>query len=215
MVYTLHAGHKAQPCGSVFIFFATARLYLVVNILYLELACGSWGYTPPSNFDDNGNLNLTVNLNKDKLPNYSQEYIATVIIHESLHAYLTTTNNLGTWQHWNIATTFATQMSVDLQQMFPNLQGPDATNLSWSGLETTDAFQQSIGNNLTAQGHYVATLLAYPRCRKRPRLWTAFRLNRQIAKCRDLHDAHKQGPPFGTSMQRRQSVGVLVTFLGR
>jgi hypothetical protein len=119
------------------------------------------GYTPPSNFDANGNLNLTVNLNKDKLPNYSQEYIATVIIHESLHAYLTTTNNLGTWQHWNIATTFATQMSVDLQQMFPNLQGPDATNLSWSGLESTDAFQQTIGNDLTAQGNYVATLLAY------------------------------------------------------
>jgi hypothetical protein len=95
------------------------------------------------------------------LPHYSQQFIATVIIHESLHAYLTTINYLGALQHETIATTFVTQMALDLQQMFPELSDADAKNLALGGLEGTDTFKNTIATDMKLLGSYQATQLAY------------------------------------------------------
>ncbi|MEB0261606.1 MULTISPECIES: hypothetical protein [unclassified Mucilaginibacter] len=50
-----------------------------VNITYsddMNLIAGQKGFTPPpSSLDPNGNLTITVNLNKNELPNSSQEFI--------------------------------------------------------------------------------------------------------------------------------------------
>jgi hypothetical protein len=136
-----------------------------VNITYsdaLTLNTGQLGFTPPpASLDANGNLTITVYLNKAELPNASQEFISTVIIHESLHAYLTTTGSLGQLQHNTIASTFASQMALDLRQMFPGLTVNDASNLAWGGLQSTPDFQNNIGSDMTKLGNFDATQAAY------------------------------------------------------
>lgn len=136
-----------------------------VNATYIDgtdLQPGQEGFTPPpSSLDANGNLTITIKLNRNELPHYSQQFIATVIMHESLHAYLTTINNLGALQHETIATTFVTQMALDLQQMFPGLSDADAKNLALGGLEATDTFKNTIAKDMKLLGSYQATQLAY------------------------------------------------------
>ncbi|MBB5396354.1 hypothetical protein [Mucilaginibacter sp. AK015] len=135
-----------------------------VNIKYIDapLNPGQEGYTPPpSSLDPDGNLTITVQLNKNELPNYSQEFISTVIIHESIHAYLTTIGTFGKLQHETIATVFANQMALDLRQMYPNLSESDAKYLAWGGLTMTDDFQNNMASDAGILGSFEATQDAF------------------------------------------------------
>lgn len=56
---------------------------------------------------------------------------------------------------------YVTQMATSLQQIFPTLSTPDAKNLALGGLWMTDSFKNTIAADLSLQGSYDATQLAY------------------------------------------------------
>jgi len=119
------------------------------------------GYTPPNNGIVNGRLDAQIQLDVNHLPNYSQEYIARVIMHESLHAYLDAKGISDQLQHEDIMVNYVTKMASSLQQMFPGLSSTDAKNLALGGLQTTDAFQNKIAKDLGLESTFVSTNLAY------------------------------------------------------
>jgi hypothetical protein len=135
-----------------------------VNIYYFDvttLPSGVEGHTNSFNLDVEGNINIRFDLNQNSLPNASQQYIATVIMHEAMHAYLMANGVPDFLQHEDIAKTYVTKMATSLQQMFPGINSSDATNLALGGLQTTDTFKNTIANDLQLTGSFEATQMAY------------------------------------------------------
>jgi len=135
-----------------------------MNITFVDVS------TLPSNADGftnnnggivNGVLNTQIQLDNNHLPGYSQQYIARVIMHEALHAYLTANGTSESQQHESMIINYVTQMAGALQQMFPGLSDSDAKNLALGGLQLTSTFQTTIENDMALSGSFVATNMAY------------------------------------------------------
>ena len=109
----------------------------------------------------NGKLNVQIQLDNTHLPNYSQQYIARVIMHEALHAYLTYMGTSESQQHESMIVNYVTVMAASLQQMFPGLSSSDAQNLALGGLQLTTTFQNTIENDMNLSGSFGATNIAY------------------------------------------------------
>ncbi len=73
-------------------------------------------------------------LNKDILPNASQEYLATVVIHEILHALMYENGVAAGLQHDAMLVAFITEMTFSVQGVFPNLSNNDARSMVLAGL---------------------------------------------------------------------------------
>jgi hypothetical protein len=112
-------------------------------------------------FDVNGNLNIDITLNSNTMPGFSQQYITRVIMHEALHAYLTSTGTLGKLQHEDMAKNYVIKMATSLQTMFTDLSDRDAKNLSLGGLQISDAFKNTIATDMELLGTFDAVNSAY------------------------------------------------------
>jgi hypothetical protein len=92
-------------------------------------------------FDPNNPSVLTsasIRLNATVLATSSREYIAAVIMHEALHAYLDSKGiAIGDAQHEQMAANYVNTMANDLMAMFPGLIKDAAYALAWGGLEGT------------------------------------------------------------------------------
>ncbi|PWK75302.1 hypothetical protein LX99_03795 [Mucilaginibacter oryzae] len=136
-----------------------------LNLTFVDnvtLASGVEGHTEMNGgFDDFGNLNIQIQLNKDELPGYSQQYIATVIMHEALHAYLEAKGVDPKNQHENIIIDYVNKMSASLKIMFPGLTLSDAKNLSLGGLDQTTTFLYTVARDMKLSGDFAATQSAY------------------------------------------------------
>lgn len=119
------------------------------------------GYTELNGGVINGNLNVEIQLDQNHLPNYSQEYIARVIMHEALHAYLTSIGTDISQQHESMIVSYVTQMAGALKQMFPTLSDEDAKNLSLGGLQLSPTFINTIKNDMALSGTFDATNMSY------------------------------------------------------
>jgi hypothetical protein len=113
----------------------------------------------------NGAINVTIQLDNTHLPSYSQQYIARVIMHEALHAYITATsgtaNTTNALQHESMMQNYVVQMATSLQQMFPGLSTTDANNLALGGLYDAATYITTIETNLGLLGSFEAANLAY------------------------------------------------------
>jgi len=148
------------------VFASSQKLHLsfVDNV---PLPNGVEGQTePPHEPDADGNLNVQIQLNSNSLPNYSQEFIATVIMHEALHAFMLA-NNINPISQHNIMVKYVGKMGASLQTMFGNASVPgglsddDARNLALGGLSGTDSFKTSIATDLKLLGSFEAIQLAF------------------------------------------------------
>jgi hypothetical protein len=111
-----------------------------------------------------GKLNIVIQLDNGHLPSYSQQYIARVIMHEALHAYIVangSANTTNVLQHETMMQNYVVTMATSLQQMFPGLSDSDAKNLALGGLEDADMYKTSIETNLGLLGSFEAANLAY------------------------------------------------------
>ncbi|MEZ2336750.1 hypothetical protein AB6735_14000 [Mucilaginibacter sp. RCC_168] len=120
------------------------------------------GSTQPNGyFDANGNLNITIQLNKNTMPSYSQQYISRVIMHEALHAYMIAKNMPAIEQHEEMAINYVTKIASSLQQLFPGLTDSDAKSLALGGLFQTNTFKDTIASDMGLLGSFDATQAAY------------------------------------------------------
>lgn len=120
------------------------------------------GQTKPNGFfDANGKLNITVLLNKNTMPHFSQQYVARVIMYEALHAYMIAKKIPPVEQHEDMAISYVTKMASSLQQLFPGLSDADAKNLSLGGLTQTTTFQNTIAKDMGLSGSFDATQSSY------------------------------------------------------
>lgn len=119
------------------------------------------GKTLPNNGVVNGSLDAHIQLNVNLLPNYSQEYVARVIMHEALHAYMDSKGIVADEEHETMVINYVSQMASSLRTMFPNLSESDAKNLSLGGLQLTNTFQTKIENDIQLSGNFTAINLAY------------------------------------------------------
>ncbi|MGE6220673.1 hypothetical protein ACQKCH_12670 [Nubsella zeaxanthinifaciens] len=84
-----------------------------------------------------------INLNRNKLPNASKEYILVTVYHEILHAFLDSKLTKGSngyqnlAQHTQMASEYILLMTGALQVAFPGLSSQEAWALSWGGLQDT------------------------------------------------------------------------------
>lgn len=135
-----------------------------MNITFIDvnnLPANVDGYTNINGGIVNGSLNIQIQLDNNHLPSYSQQYIARVIMHEALHAYLTANNMLGNLQHEDMMVNYVTKIASSLQQMFPGLSSIDAKNLALGGLQPSATFQTTIETDMGLLGSFEATNLAY------------------------------------------------------
>lgn len=77
-------------------------------------------------------LNININLNPNELAGASQEYIASVIIHEVVHAELISNGTI--LQHSTMLKSYIDKMAGSLVSFFPNLTVQQALSLSLRGL---------------------------------------------------------------------------------
>lgn len=131
------------------------------NITYNEsktLKEDNHGRAMPSNFKINNQgqytaMDINIELNVNTLPNSSQEFITTVIVHESIHAYL---NYKGfvyvTNQHDIMLTNYISLMANYLINKF-EIPTKDAYALSMGGLQNSinDQILQNLKNKLGQQ----------------------------------------------------------------
>lgn len=92
-----------------------------------------------------------IRLNKNKLPDYSKEYILSTIYHEILHAYLYSKLTKGpdgkyniSTQHEDMANDYLILMTGALKIAFPNISDQEAWALSWGGLEGTNLYDKKL-----------------------------------------------------------------------
>lgn len=115
-----------------------------VNLTFEEYTSTNDGpaQTLPATIDNNGVYNETIKLNLSKLNNSSQEFSATTMIHETLHAYMNYNSNLKTQlsQHQEMASKYLSDIRTFLQQVFPTLSTDNANSLILRGLG--DVFDQ-------------------------------------------------------------------------
>lgn len=95
------------------------------------------GYGSPPDY-----INLDITLNGNTLPGASQEYIIATIYHEVLHALMRYYGGSMSIDHDDMAATFIPALTQALMEHFPNLSLQDATDLSWGGLEGTEAYEK-------------------------------------------------------------------------
>lgn len=86
--------------------------------------------------------NIILDLNKDDLPGMPQELIATVIMHESIHAYLATRGDTRDviLHHSAMAQSYRSTIIAGLKELFPSISDADANSLAWEGLFATYEF---------------------------------------------------------------------------
>lgn len=104
--------------------------------LYIEGTPGEWE-----------SFRFRVNLDKERLPNASREYIGSTIMHEVLHAYYSYKFN-GEYtglDHETMAVHYIDWFMEGLSSMFPTLTEDERFALAWGGLEETDSFDQLTG----------------------------------------------------------------------
>jgi hypothetical protein len=92
-----------------------------------------------------------ISLNKNVLPQMSQEFILSTFYHEILHAYLNTklTKDVsGKYiiidHHQTMATNYISLMTGALKIAFPRIEDKDAWALSWGGLEKTSFYNTKL-----------------------------------------------------------------------
>ncbi|MGJ1421654.1 hypothetical protein ACR79T_18700 [Sphingobacterium spiritivorum] len=116
-------------------------------------------------------MNIDISLNVNTLPNSSQEYIAMVIVHESIHAYLDYKGYVyNTNQHDIMLSNYVTLMA---DYLINNFQTPskDAYALSFLGLydaykksinnQTWESIKNKLGNKLTTESERLNLLDQY------------------------------------------------------
>jgi hypothetical protein len=95
-------------------------------------------------------FNVTITLNSDMLSNSSQEYIAAIVYHEAIHAYLDQSgysqNQLE--QHVEIAENYISALQDALLELFPSLPTQDAIGLGLRGLGDLMDDNPAYWNNL-------------------------------------------------------------------
>lgn len=89
-------------------------------------------------------LNVEIFFNENTLPTRSQEYIMATVYHEFLHAIMYSNYISPSQQHTDMASQYVNILSAALLQHFPSLTANEANELSWGGLQETDAW-----NNLS------------------------------------------------------------------
>jgi hypothetical protein len=88
-----------------------------------------------------GAINSQIRLNLNILPNASKEYVAAVMLHECLHAYLHYNSFDDSLSNHNyIANNYIDLFQNSLHQLFPNLDSMDVKALAWGGLPETNAW---------------------------------------------------------------------------
>ncbi|MGJ1267022.1 hypothetical protein ACR78G_07520 [Sphingobacterium spiritivorum] len=131
------------------------------NIIYNEsktLREDNHGRAIPSNFKINNQgqytgMDINIELNVNTLPNSSQEFITTVIVHESIHAYLNYKGFVyATNQHDIMLTNYISLMANYLSNKF-EIPIKDAYALSMGGLQNSinDQILQNLKNKLGQQ----------------------------------------------------------------
>ena len=91
---------------------------------------------------DTERIIANVTLNVTLLPNASQEFIVSTIIHEVLHAYLDYTRDRDLFNdHEEMANECVERMAIALKNLFPKLSKSDAEALAWGGLEEAQAWK--------------------------------------------------------------------------
>ncbi|MCZ4245539.1 hypothetical protein [Pedobacter punctiformis] len=103
--------------------------------------------TPPIvTFKNDGSINtfnITIKLNEKTLPNASTEFIASTIIHETLHAYFSYRDKVfdPDRQHDEMATEqYIAWFQAAIKKMYSQMDNTDALALAWGGLEGTPAY---------------------------------------------------------------------------
>ncbi|HEY8938128.1 MAG TPA: hypothetical protein VIM65_23055 [Cyclobacteriaceae bacterium] len=86
--------------------------------------------------NDSNPLNVTIYLDTD-LKSSSSEYVASVVYHEAIHAYLNANNYSRDQleQHVEIAENYINQLSKAILEVFPNLAVKDCNGLALRGLK--------------------------------------------------------------------------------
>lgn len=114
--------------------------------------------TPSPPNPSTGVINVTITLNRALLLGASDEFIAQVLVHEIIHAYLDVIPNLLNTQisqHLDMGLNYVTQMSAALTSFYPNLSETAANSLTLYGLaaffENTNETPPGYWNQLLAQ----------------------------------------------------------------
>ena len=100
-------------------------------------------------------FNEMIDLNPNVLSGASKEYIATIIVHEIIHAYL---NENGTFynnqllQHETMAESFMDDLRIAVQQLFPSLSNEDAISMILGGFADISTLNATYWNDLLT--HY-------------------------------------------------------------
>ncbi|MVT10596.1 hypothetical protein [Chitinophaga tropicalis] len=82
-----------------------------------------------------------INLNRDSLAGKPKELLATVVLHECIHAYLAQRGNPRLLlQHDLMADSYRGDIAQALKELFPSISDTDAAALSWEGLTETYAW---------------------------------------------------------------------------
>lgn len=76
--------------------------------------------TPFASFDEYGFINIEIALNISTMGEASQEFIATVIMHEICHAYLHANQINPAQQHQSILDNYTSAIANSLRVVFPN-----------------------------------------------------------------------------------------------
>lgn len=82
-------------------------------------------------------VEIRISINPSYMPNASKEYLATVLLHEVLHGYLTWNipGSTQSQQHQKILEGYAGHIALSLHEIFPSLLAVDAISLGLQGLE--------------------------------------------------------------------------------
>ncbi|WP_293784860.1 hypothetical protein [uncultured Pedobacter sp.] len=101
---------------------------------------------------------FTIELNKNTLPNSSQEYTLATVYHEILHAYLEGHFNKDGNEtyiipdhHEEMANKYVFLMTGALRVAFPSLSTEEAWALSWGGLQKTTLYTSNLTANQRTQ----------------------------------------------------------------
>ena len=99
-------------------------------------------------YDSNGKhiFDVKVTLNKNTMPGYSQEFVATTIVHEIMHSYFNANKvyfNQQFQQHQAMAEGYVESLKEAVTDMFEDMPDKDAYALIMNG------FNDMFENNLT------------------------------------------------------------------
>ncbi len=141
---------------------------------YTQLNMGASGETVTNgltystiNVASNGQRSVNIVLNMDALKSSSQEFNASVIMHEALHAMIVAGGDLVATNfvhHSAMANNYIEILAADLRGLFPNLPVVDSYALAWNGIsidlpdawnalsETTKQQYEAIANDYWMNG---------------------------------------------------------------